>query len=262
MEHLLSFGNYESINEGVITRPGDPFEYKVEGDHWLARRKGSNGSWKQITGTDYQDKFQKSIDILDRENPKARTPKAPMKSGKGLPPKKQEPKKKEENSKSQTQDRNRRKPEEDDMLSGKPIGKIPRDWQPRSGVIFLPVEGKGDITRGSRLRRGTESENFPWRGLPGHLLGKRDPRNGINYLILHPTKRYDIEDIIEFIEDGNLDFIRTYTMIIVLWSEKFQIEVINQDINDVKKYLGITKTVSALPQNEMDEVNKVIYDEL
>lgn len=421
MKHIESFGNYQLISEQVIQRPGDPYEYKVDGDNWLARKKGTE-KWVNISGDGYKDKFQKSIDKLDKENPTARTPNAPKRNkSEGNTPKKSEEEgnEKESKPKSDSESKNggdnnkEKKPTTqkellekirltikksidtmpknvmkktwdkackkiDDIslsrkvhsyeygyewynMSGKfwPItldnhpsssyekfsnlflnfwskgtcpknwnknyekfikshddwatllrehipnieaygkaesewlnlyaqysdiipvgtnlyeyykslgtseqklnGEIPKDWQPRSGVIFLPVKGRGDISRGSRLKRGTESENFPWRGLPSELINKKDVKSVNNFLILPPSNNLDFEDMIEFVEDGSLDFIRNHTMIIIPWSSKYKISVINQDIEDVKKYLGITTTVSSLSKSQMDKVNKIISEEI
>ena len=64
---------------GIISRPGDPYKYKVENDHWMAKRDNQN-RWYEITGRDFKDGYQVSIDILDTENPNARTQKAPKRN--------------------------------------------------------------------------------------------------------------------------------------------------------------------------------------
>ena len=61
----------------IIKRTGDPYEYKVVNDHWLAKRKKSTGDWFEISGKDYKPQFQVSINILDEENPQLRSQKAP-----------------------------------------------------------------------------------------------------------------------------------------------------------------------------------------
>jgi hypothetical protein len=63
---------------GIKTRSGDPFEYKVVGGHWLSRRKGST-KWYEITGKDFKDPYQKSINILDTEFPDEREDGSPKK---------------------------------------------------------------------------------------------------------------------------------------------------------------------------------------
>lgn len=67
----------EAVGE-IKTRSGDPFEYKVEGGHWLSRRKGST-KWYEITGKDFKDSYQRSIDILDTEFPDEREDGSPKK---------------------------------------------------------------------------------------------------------------------------------------------------------------------------------------
>jgi hypothetical protein len=65
----------ESLGE-VKTRSGDPFEYKVENDHWLSRRKGTQ-TWYEITGKNFKPVYQKSINILDTEFPHERKDDSP-----------------------------------------------------------------------------------------------------------------------------------------------------------------------------------------
>lgn len=70
---------YAYISEalgGVKTRPGDPYEYKVENDHWLAKKKGTQ-TWYEITGKNFKPTYQKSINILDTEFPDERKDGAP-----------------------------------------------------------------------------------------------------------------------------------------------------------------------------------------
>jgi hypothetical protein len=64
---------------GIIKRQGDPYEYKVESDNWLAKKTGTQ-KWFNITGVDFKPAYQQSIDILDTENPKSRTANAPKRT--------------------------------------------------------------------------------------------------------------------------------------------------------------------------------------
>ena len=64
----------------IISRSGDPYKYKVENDHWLAK-KDSQARWYEITGADFKPAYQVSIDTLDNENPNLRSKDAPKKSG-------------------------------------------------------------------------------------------------------------------------------------------------------------------------------------
>jgi hypothetical protein len=64
---------------GIIYRPGDVFRYKVVNDHWLAK-KDSQTKWFEITGADFKPSFQSSIDLLDSENPQARSSNAPKRT--------------------------------------------------------------------------------------------------------------------------------------------------------------------------------------
>ena len=73
----LTTGN---VTSQVISRPGDPYKYKVENDHWLAKRDNQS-RWYEISGADFKPGYQTSIDILDRENPNMRSKNAPKKSG-------------------------------------------------------------------------------------------------------------------------------------------------------------------------------------
>jgi len=65
----------------IISRSGDPYKYKVENDHWLAKRE-DHSRWYEITGKDFKPAYQVSIDILDSENPNLRTLEAPKRSKK------------------------------------------------------------------------------------------------------------------------------------------------------------------------------------
>jgi hypothetical protein len=72
----LSKGN--STTSQIISRSGDPYKYKVESDHWLAK-KDSQSRWYEITGADFKPPYQVSIDTLDKENPNMRSKSAPKK---------------------------------------------------------------------------------------------------------------------------------------------------------------------------------------
>ena len=73
----LSRGN--SAATQIISRPNDPYRYKVENDHWLAKRDDQS-RWYEISGSDFKPGYQTSIDILDTENPNMRSKNAPKKS--------------------------------------------------------------------------------------------------------------------------------------------------------------------------------------
>lgn len=62
--------------EQLISRPRDPYKYKVENDHWMAKRD-DQPNWFEISGKDYKPGFQASIDTLDSEYPNLRTQNAP-----------------------------------------------------------------------------------------------------------------------------------------------------------------------------------------
>ena len=68
-----------TATSGIIKRKGDPYEYKVESDNWLAKKTGTQ-KWFNITGADYKPAYQKSIDILDKENNSSRTANAPKRT--------------------------------------------------------------------------------------------------------------------------------------------------------------------------------------
>lgn len=68
----------ELTTSSIVTRPGDPYKYKVVLDHWLAKKDGQT-KWYEITGADFKPAFQSSIDILDKENPELRSETAPKK---------------------------------------------------------------------------------------------------------------------------------------------------------------------------------------
>lgn len=71
--------NGATETSGIIKRQGDPYEYKVESDNWLAKKTGTQ-KWFNITGVDFKPAYQQSIDILDTENPKSRTANAPKRT--------------------------------------------------------------------------------------------------------------------------------------------------------------------------------------
>jgi hypothetical protein len=71
----------KQITGSVIARSDDPYKYKVENDHWLAK-KDDRSRWYEITGKDFKPAYQVSIDILDSENPNLRTIDAPKRSQK------------------------------------------------------------------------------------------------------------------------------------------------------------------------------------
>ena len=68
------------VTGAIISRSGDPYKYKVENDHWLAK-KDSQARWYEITGSDFKPAYQVSIDTLDNENPNLRSKDAPKRSG-------------------------------------------------------------------------------------------------------------------------------------------------------------------------------------
>ena len=55
-------------NEKIYNRPGDPYEYKFQNNTWFARKKGTDGQFLDIT------KYQKSVDILNKEFPQGKKP--------------------------------------------------------------------------------------------------------------------------------------------------------------------------------------------
>ena len=69
-----------NVTGGVISRQGDSYKYKVENDHWMAKRDNQT-NWYEITGKDFKPGYESSIEILDTENPSARTQKAPKRKG-------------------------------------------------------------------------------------------------------------------------------------------------------------------------------------
>ena len=72
-------GATATATAGIIKRQGDPYEYKVESDNWLAKKTGTQ-KWFNLTGADFKPAYQKSIDTLDTENPKSRTANAPKRT--------------------------------------------------------------------------------------------------------------------------------------------------------------------------------------
>ena len=131
--------------------------------------------------------------------------------------------------------------------------ELPKKWQPKSGVVFAPVEGKGNLTPGSKLNLFGQS-NFPWRGLPENI--KRNPSK-LNYLILQPNKNYEFEDLLDFVEDGNLDYLRPYTIIIILWGD-VNIKSVTDDVETIKKYFGFKPNITPIDQQEKDKIKGLL----
>lgn len=245
------YGNRKNLKSGF-----DPYEYYVgpDGNWWTRKRPTKDNpekiDWIRLNKYYKGTKYCKMVFDLDKRFPKART---------------------DVQRKSDLlycTDKNLSKDDKDTRTDDKPKvseGSIPRDWQPKSGVIFVPVKGRGDITKGSRSKGGypgQTSGNFPWRGLPDNLVGKKD---GLKFLLLSPNAGADFEDLLEFVEEGNLDFIRTYTIIIVLWKPQTKsdsFKSINSDIEDVKKYLGVNSQVKALNPEVSKQVTDIMNDEL
>jgi len=89
MKYIRLYDTFKLIKEQqtqIYRRPKDQYEYKVEDDNWLSRRKGTD-KWFNITGGDFKPVYQKSIDLLDKEFPKARTEKSPKRGGEAKPKK-------------------------------------------------------------------------------------------------------------------------------------------------------------------------------
>ena len=82
MNKIKIFGDFiESLlKESIYQNGSDPYEYKVEADHWLASLKGKD-TWFEITGKDFKPEFQVSIDFLDNKFPDARSKNAPKRFG-------------------------------------------------------------------------------------------------------------------------------------------------------------------------------------
>jgi hypothetical protein len=86
----------------------------------------------------------------------------------------------------------------------------------------------------------------------------------LEFLLLSPNKSFDFKDLLGFVEDGNLDFIRLSTIIIVLWKpqSKGDIPAINKDIEDIKKYLGITSNVNPLNAKDSKKVSDLLNEKI
>lgn len=90
--YRVSFGSYEDAqdlfnNGGALNPPGDPYQYKIIGDKWYARRNQQGLSAKELDEKGVKwinitiPKYQKSIHILDDTYPNARRPGSPLMSG-------------------------------------------------------------------------------------------------------------------------------------------------------------------------------------
>ena len=81
MKWLKYYPLFLLCEQATIQRGTDPYEYKVEKDHWMARKKTGGSRWFELSGKDYKPKFQSAIDTLDQENPTLRTLTAPKRQG-------------------------------------------------------------------------------------------------------------------------------------------------------------------------------------
>jgi hypothetical protein len=109
-------------------------------------------------------------------------------------------------------------------------------WQPKSGVIFLPIEGKGIPTNKSK-ESFFGRKNYPWVGT--NNLDKSKP---IQYIILTPKGSTTSEDLLDMVyKEPVFTELRTNTIIFVLWNERKNEMSIKSDLEDIKKYLKINK---------------------
>jgi hypothetical protein len=247
------YGNRKNLKSGF-----DPYEYYVGPDgNWRTRKKPTKDNPKNIDWISLNKYYKgsnycKIVFDLDRRFPKART----------------EDQRKSDllyctDKKLSKDDKDLPKNDNDTRTDDKPKvseGSIPKDWHPKSGVIYVPIPGRGDITKGSRNRSGNQSKNYPWRGLPNNLVGKKYPKTGLEFLFLSPSRGMDFEDFIKFVEDGNLDFIRLSTIIIILWKtySKGDMSAINKDVEDIKSYLGVTSNVNPLNSKDLKKVDDLL----
>lgn len=130
------------------------------------------------------------------------------------------------------------------------------NWQPKSGVLWIPTIGRGNPSKESEESWfGRGEENYPWRGLPDGY--KRNAKN-IQSLILLPSDTFGFEDVVDFIEEGTFDFLRPHTIIIVPWSRQYNIDVVNEDIEFAKKILGYNKSVNQIKGEDEEKVKEIL----
>jgi len=125
------------------------------------------------------------------------------------------------------------------------------NWNPKSGVFFLPTQGKGTPTEGSKSSFFGK-ENYPWIGLPNGV--ERQPNKPIQYVSIIPG---DFEKVLDSIKDGNLDSFRPNTIIIVLWDKSVSQETINSDLKEVMEYLNIN-SISKVSDNDLKRINTLL----
>jgi hypothetical protein len=123
------------------------------------------------------------------------------------------------------------------------------NWQPKSGVVFLPIVGKGKLSEESKSKFFFGKDNYPWIGInPNQLTNLND----LKYLILIPQNEKSFENILDKINDGTIDFIRGNTIIILNWSASVDNNATKDDLETAKKFLKINKSVPKI-ENSLEQ---------
>lgn len=123
------------------------------------------------------------------------------------------------------------------------------NWQPKSGVVFLPIVGKGKLSEESKSKFFFGKDNYPWIGINPN---QQTNLNDLKYLILIPQNEKSFENILDKIKDGVIDFIRGNTIIILNWSESVDNNATKDDLETAKKFLKINKSVPKI-ENSLEQ---------
>jgi hypothetical protein len=154
----------------IYNRPGDPYEYKFQDNTWFARKKGTNGNFLDIT------KYQKSIDILNKEFPQNQT-------------KQEAPAKKEELQSPAKKEVNQEQTPQKQSNNQSKVAKNSLD------SIINAVTSNPNVAKFMKLQTSQEGSwkpgtlnydnNNPGNMLPDDLLRKIDPN-----LTVTPRSKY------------------------------------------------------------------------
>jgi hypothetical protein len=129
-------------------------------------------------------------------------------------------------------------------------------WQPKSGVVFLPTQGKGIPQEESMMALfGLGKENYPWVGLPDGM--KIDTSKTPQYVTLTPGGGMDFEYLLDMVNSGKFDSLRPYTIIFVLWNNRRNENAIQSDLKDIMKYLN-EKRIDSINPSDLNKVRSIL----
>jgi len=129
-------------------------------------------------------------------------------------------------------------------------------WQPKSGVVFLPTEGKG-VPQEESINSflGFGKENYPWVGLPDGV--KKDTTKPLQYVTLIPGGGDTFENLLDKVNSGKFDSLRPNTIIFVLWNSRRNETAIQADLKDIMKYLNVSK-INSISNQDLNKVKQLL----